>query len=105
MSEVQKPVEETTAAAPATETTPAPAVETPAVESTTGEAAAAPAEASQETPAENTEASKDADNKDAPAEQPKEDKKEVTPASEGQLGYKAPGLVKYVPIIELVDKE
>ncbi|KAK2730948.1 hypothetical protein FQN55_005270 [Onygenales sp. PD_40] len=80
MSEVQKPVEETPAAAPAAEPavteTPAaaPAAETPA------EPAAASTEPAAETPA---------------AEPAKEEAKtEVTPASEGVLGYKAPGLVK-----------
>ena len=99
MSEVQKPVEETPAAAPATETTPA--TETPAAE-TTNEAPAAATEAAA-APAEQAEGTKDAaENKDAAVEQPKEEskdaKKEVTPASEGQLGYKAPGLVKYVSL-------
>lgn len=87
-AEPQKTVEETPAAAPATETTPAPATETPAQ----------PEAPKEETPQENTEAAAApaADNADKPAEEPKDenDKDEVTPATEGQLGYKAPGLVK-----------
>lgn len=95
MSEVQKPVEQTPAVAPATETTPA--TEAPAA----AETSETPTAATEAAPAEQAEGAKDAaENKDAAAEQPKEDskdaKKEVTPASEGQLGYKAPGLVKYV---------
>ncbi|KKK27230.1 hypothetical protein ARAM_006959 [Aspergillus rambellii] len=76
MSDTQKPVEETPAAE-------APAAETPAAE-------AVP----QETPAETTDAAPAAAEEskaDAPAEEAKE---EVVPASEGVLGYKAPGLVK-----------
>ncbi|KAK2877757.1 hypothetical protein FQN49_001233 [Arthroderma sp. PD_2] len=78
MSEVTKQTEETPAVAPAatvpetTETAPvteAPATETPAVE--------------EPVKAEET------------AEEPaKEEAKEVVPATDGQLGYKAPGLVK-----------
>ncbi|KAL4896709.1 Pleckstrin homology domain-containing protein [Aspergillus ambiguus] len=84
MSDTQKPVEETPAAAPATE---APA------------AAEAPAaEAPKETPAaaESTEAAPAAEEpkEEQPKETKEEPKKEVTPASEGVLGYKAPGLVK-----------
>ncbi|KAJ5449028.1 hypothetical protein N7445_003849 [Penicillium cf. griseofulvum] len=75
MSEVQKIVEETPAVVPAVET----AVETPA------EAVEAPKETSEEptaTPAvESTETAEPA-------------KEEVKPATDGVLGYKAPGLVK-----------
>ncbi|PYH42093.1 uncharacterized protein BP01DRAFT_304088 [Aspergillus saccharolyticus JOP 1030-1] len=92
MSEVQKPVEETPApvAAPATE---APAVAEVAAPET------AAVEAPNEIPAEATEATPataEEPKADAPAEEAKEEpkKEEVTPASEGVLGYKAPGLVK-----------
>ncbi|PYI12410.1 hypothetical protein BO78DRAFT_3309 [Aspergillus sclerotiicarbonarius CBS 121057] len=90
MSEAQQPIEETPAATPAVApTTEAPAAtETPATET-------AAAEAPQETPAETTEAAPAAAEEpkaDAPKEEPKQE--EVTPASEGVLGYKAPGLVK-----------
>lgn len=82
MSEAQKPVEEVPAAVPATapaaEPTPAPEAPAPAVESTPADAPAT--EATKETPA---------------AEEPaKEEVKEVTPATDGVLGYKAPGLVR-----------
>ncbi|KAB8079137.1 Pleckstrin homology domain-containing protein [Aspergillus leporis] len=91
MSDVQKPVEETPIAAPAV----APVTEAPAAETTATETPAV--EAPNETAAENAEAAPAAaeDKKDeAATEQPKEDAKEVTPASEGVLGHKAPGLVK-----------
>ncbi|KAE8354085.1 Pleckstrin homology domain-containing protein [Aspergillus coremiiformis] len=91
MSDAQKPVEETPVTAPAA----APATEAP-VETTATETPAA--EAPKETPAENVEAppAPAEDKKDeVAAEQPKEEaKEEVTPASEGLLGHKAPGLVK-----------
>ncbi|KAJ9228881.1 hypothetical protein DTO169E5_9035 [Paecilomyces variotii] len=88
MSDTQKPVEETPAAAPATETpAEAPATETPA------------AEAPQETPAEATEAAPAAEStEEAPKEE--EAKKEVTPATDGVLGYKAPGLVKSLRFVK-----
>ncbi|RAL01036.1 uncharacterized protein BO80DRAFT_425018 [Aspergillus ibericus CBS 121593] len=94
MSEAPKPVEETPAAAPAV----APVTEAPAATETPATETAA-VEAPQETPAETTEAAPAAAEEskaDAPAEEPKEEAKqeEVTPASEGVLGYKAPGLVK-----------
>ncbi|GKZ37733.1 hypothetical protein AbraIFM66950_009416 [Aspergillus brasiliensis] len=96
MSDVQKPVEETPAAAPAV----APATEAPAATETPATETPA-AEAPQETPAETTEAAAPAAAEESkaaetPAEEPKEETKqeEVTPASEGVLGYKAPGLVK-----------
>ncbi|KAM5429935.1 hypothetical protein McanCB56680_001501 [Microsporum canis] len=80
MSEAQKPVEETPAVVPATvpeTTTEAPVVTEPAAETPAEE----PVKAAEETPA---------------AEEPKEETaaKEVVPATDGQLGYKAPGLVK-----------
>lgn len=78
MSDVQKPVEETPAVVPATETT----VETPAVEPTV--------EAPKETEAAETTATPAVENTEA-AEPVKE---EVKPATDGVLGYKAPGLVK-----------
>ncbi|RAH45195.1 uncharacterized protein BO95DRAFT_464264 [Aspergillus brunneoviolaceus CBS 621.78] len=93
MSEVQKPVEET--AAPVV----APVTEAPAVTEVAATEPAA-AEAPKETPAEATEATPAAPAEepkaDAPAEEAKEEpkKEEVTPAEEGVLGYKAPGLVK-----------
>ena len=78
MSDVQKTVEETPAVVPATE----PVVETPATEATEAPKETEAAEETTATPAvENTEA----------AEPTKE---EVKPATEGTLGYKAPGLVK-----------
>ncbi|PYH74189.1 uncharacterized protein BO88DRAFT_4838 [Aspergillus vadensis CBS 113365] len=96
MSDVQKPVEETPAAVPAV----APAAEAPAA--TEAPATETPAaEEPKETPAETTEAAapaaaEESKTEETPAEQPKEEPKqeEVTPASEGVLGYKAPGLVK-----------
>ena len=76
MSEVQKPVEE--AVAPTTETPAAePAAETKPLEETTE-----PVEASTESPAAVEEV--------APV------KEEVKPVEEGVLGYKGPGLLKYV---------
>ncbi|KAE8144155.1 Pleckstrin homology domain-containing protein [Aspergillus avenaceus] len=93
MSDTQKPVEETPVAA----STTAPVTDTTVTEATIGTETPA-AEAPQETPAGNTEATPapEEDKGDETAtEQPKEDKKEeVTPASEGVLGHKAPGLVK-----------
>ncbi|KAL2853753.1 Pleckstrin homology domain-containing protein [Aspergillus pseudoustus] len=90
MSETQKPVEETPVVAPAAaiETPAAPAAEAAATETPAAEAPAAeaPKEAAAETPAAATEETK--------ADTPAEEAKEVTPASEGTLGYKAPGLVK-----------
>ncbi|GIK03123.1 hypothetical protein Aspvir_007192 [Aspergillus viridinutans] len=91
MSEVQKPVEETPVAVPAAE----PVAEAPAaVEAAATEAPAA--EAPKETPVENAEATPAAaETTEAPAEQPKEEaKEEITPATEGVLGHKGPGLVK-----------
>ncbi|RAH86437.1 hypothetical protein BO86DRAFT_110244 [Aspergillus japonicus CBS 114.51] len=94
MSEVQKPVEET--AAPVV----APVTEAPAVTEVAATETAA-VEAPKETPAEAAEATPAAaaaeePKADAPAEEVKEEpkKEEVTPAEEGVLGYKAPGLVK-----------
>lgn len=92
MSDAQKPVEETPAAAPA---------ETPAAEPAAADAPAA--EAPKETPAETSEpaaesAAAPAETTEAAAEPAKEEaakeNKEVTPATDGVLGYKAPGLVK-----------
>ena len=78
MSDVQK-IEETPAVVPVTETpVEVPVTETPAVE------APKETEAIEETAAETTEAA-------APAEEVKE---EIKPATDGTLGYKAPGLVK-----------
>ncbi|EFR01607.1 hypothetical protein MGYG_04610 [Nannizzia gypsea CBS 118893] len=86
MSEVQKPIEETPAVVPETVTAvTVPATETPAA---TEPAAAAttteePVKVAEETP--------------AAAEEPAKEEtaaKEVVPATDGQLGYKAPGLVK-----------
>ncbi|KAF7131243.1 hypothetical protein CNMCM5793_004293 [Aspergillus hiratsukae] len=92
MSEVQKPVEETPVVVSAVE----PVVEAPAaVETAATEAPAA--EAPKETPVENGEAAAApaaAEPTEAPAEQPKEEAKEITPATEGVLGHKGPGLVK-----------
>lgn len=81
MSEVQKPVEEPVAA-PTTET-PAVEPETKAVEETP-----ATVETAAETPAAET----------APAttEEAAPAKEEAKPVEEGVLGYKAPGLIKYV---------
>jgi hypothetical protein len=83
-AEVTKPVEETVAPVaeiPAAE--PAPAVTEPAAE--------APAEAA----AEATEAAPAAETTEAAAvEAAEEAKEEVTPATDGTLGYKGPGLVK-----------
>ncbi|WEW55754.1 hypothetical protein PRK78_001187 [Emydomyces testavorans] len=82
MSEAQKPVEETPVAAPATET-PAAATEAPAPVSEVTAPVDAPAtEAPKDTPAQP----------EVPAKE--ESKAEVTPATDGVLGYKAPGLVK-----------
>ncbi|PYH99150.1 hypothetical protein BO71DRAFT_394721 [Aspergillus ellipticus CBS 707.79] len=94
MSDAPKPVEETPAAVPAA----APATEAPAATETTATETVA-AETPKDTPAEATEAAPAATEEskaDAPAEESKEEakKEEVTPASEGILGYKAPGLVK-----------
>ncbi|RAO65535.1 uncharacterized protein BHQ10_001547 [Talaromyces amestolkiae] len=85
-AEVTKPVEETVA--PVAETSvaePAPAITEPVAEVP---AEAAPATEATEAPAaETTEA--------AAVEAPKEEaKEEVTPATDGTLGYKGPGLVK-----------
>ncbi|KMU78920.1 hypothetical protein CISG_07437 [Coccidioides immitis RMSCC 3703] len=71
MSEAQKPVEETPVAPPAAETA-AP----------TTEAQPPAAEAPKDAPAESEEPAKE------------EQKAEVTPATDGVLGHKAPGLVK-----------
>ena len=90
MSEVQKPVEEPVAA-PTTET-PAVEPETKAVEETP-----APVETATETPAVA---------EDAPAttEEAAPVKEEAKPVEEGVLGYKAPGLIKYVIyFLSLVD--
>lgn len=84
MSEAQKPVEEIPVVAPAVEATPlaaepqAPVTEVPA-------ATEAPVVDAPQEPA-------------APVEETakEEPKVEVTPATDGVLGYKAPGLVKYV---------
>ncbi|KAJ5168310.1 uncharacterized protein N7482_003904 [Penicillium canariense] len=83
MSDVQKPVEETPAVVPATEpVAEAPAAtETPAVE-------APKEEAVPETAADETTATPEV------VETAEAVKEEVKPASEGTLGYKAPGLVK-----------
>ncbi|GFF41163.1 hypothetical protein IFM46972_06445 [Aspergillus udagawae] len=91
MSEVQKPVEETPVAVPAVE----PVVEAPAAAEAAATVAPA-AEAPKETPVENGEATPAAaETTEAPAEQPKEEaKEEITPATEGVLGHKGPGLVK-----------
>ncbi|KAL4977501.1 Pleckstrin homology domain-containing protein [Aspergillus desertorum] len=94
MSDAQKPVEETPVAAPA-----APATETPVAVTEAPAATEAPAtEAPKETTAEGTEAAADAApaaaTEEAKADAPAEEAKEVVPASEGTLGYKAPGLVK-----------
>jgi hypothetical protein len=86
MSDTQKPVEETPVAAPVTDA-PA-ATETPATEAPKETPAAA--ESSEAAPA--TEETKKEE--EQPKEEAKEEPKEVTPASEGVLGYKAPGLVK-----------
>ncbi|PGH32684.1 hypothetical protein GX50_04531 [[Emmonsia] crescens] len=84
MSEVQKPVEETPAAVPAIE----PAMDTPAADT------APAAETAAETPATAT-SEPAADASAAGEESAKEEPKaEIIPASEGVLGYKAPGLVK-----------
>ncbi|KAH2762336.1 hypothetical protein KXW10_009805 [Aspergillus fumigatus] len=90
MSEVQKPVEETPVAVPTAEPVEAPA----ATEAAATEAPAA--EAPKETPVENGEATPAAaETTEATAEQPKEEaKEEITPATEGVLGHKGPGLVK-----------
>ncbi|EFE42659.1 conserved lysine-rich protein, putative [Trichophyton verrucosum HKI 0517] len=86
MSEVQKPVEETPAVVPETTAaataaaTETPAVTEPVVAATTP--AEEPAKATEEAPAAEEPA------KEEPAA------KEVVPATDGQLGYKAPGLVK-----------
>ncbi|GFF98112.1 hypothetical protein IFM61392_00108 [Aspergillus lentulus] len=91
MSEVQKPVEETPVVVPAAE----PVVEAPAA--TEAAATETPAaEAPKETPVENGEATTAAaETTEATAEQPKEEaKEEITPATEGVLGHKGPGLVK-----------
>ncbi|KMK62514.1 conserved lysine-rich protein [Aspergillus fumigatus Z5] len=90
MSEVQKPVEEAPVAVPTTEPVEAPA----ATEAAATEAPAA--EAPKETPVENGEATPAAaETTEATAEQPKEEaKEEITPATEGVLGHKGPGLVK-----------
>ncbi|KAF4214924.1 hypothetical protein CNMCM8980_008847 [Aspergillus fumigatiaffinis] len=91
MSEVQKPVEETPVVVPAAE----PVVEAPAA--TEAAATEAPAaEAPKETPVENGEATPAAaETTEATAEQSKEEaKEEITPATEGVLGHKGPGLVK-----------
>ncbi|EEQ88117.1 hypothetical protein RJZ56_005244 [Blastomyces dermatitidis] len=81
MSEVQKPVEEVPAATPATE----PSKDAPAAS-----AAETPAETA--APATNEPAA----NAPSSAEEPtkEEPNAEIKPASEGVLGYKAPGLVK-----------
>ncbi|KAJ5942355.1 hypothetical protein N7516_002523 [Penicillium verrucosum] len=79
MSEVQKTVEETPAVVPAVET----AVETPATE------------AAVETPKETTEAAEPTATPAVESTEAAEPvKEEVKPATEGVLGYKAPGLVK-----------
>ncbi|KAF9895442.1 hypothetical protein FE257_000348 [Aspergillus nanangensis] len=89
MSDAQKPVEETPVAAPA-DTTPAVDAAAPEVP-----AKDTPVEAPKETTAESSEAAPTEEAKKDETEQPKEEaKEEVKPASEGVLGYKAPGLVK-----------
>lgn len=91
MSEVQNTVEETPVAVAATE---APVVVVP-------EAAAAAAP--QETAAETTDAAAPTTTAEAPTEaateQPKEEAKEITPATDGVLGHKGPGLVKYAALL------
>ncbi|EZF27033.1 hypothetical protein A7C99_1461 [Trichophyton rubrum] len=83
MSEVQKPAEETPAVVP--ETTTTAATETPAVTE--------PVAAATATPEEPVKAAEEAPAAEEPAkEEPAP--KEITPATDGQLGYKAPGLVK-----------
>ncbi|KAL5045274.1 Pleckstrin homology domain-containing protein [Aspergillus fruticulosus] len=90
MSDTQKPVEETPVAAPA-----APATETTVAAAEAPAATEAPAaEAPKETAAEATEAAPEAAPEETKADAPAEEAKEVVPASEGTLGYKAPGLVK-----------
>lgn len=96
MSEVQNTVEETPVAVAATE---APVVVVPEAA-----AAAAPAEtAPQETAAETTDAAAPTTTAEAPTEaateQPKEEAKEITPATDGVLGHKGPGLVKYAALL------
>jgi hypothetical protein len=77
MSDVQKTVEETPAVVPATEAV----VATPVVDATEAKETEV-AETTETTPAvEDTEAAEPV-------------KEEIKPASEGILGYKAPGLVK-----------
>jgi hypothetical protein len=85
MSEVQKPVEETPVAPEVSVTEPV----VPATE--------AAGEAPKETPAETTEAPAAETTEAAPeatTEPAKEEAKEVTPATDGVLGHKGPGLVK-----------
>ncbi|KAL4875836.1 Pleckstrin homology domain-containing protein [Aspergillus karnatakaensis] len=95
MSETQKPVEETPVVAPV-----APVTETPVVtaEATTTEAPApeAPKETTTtpEAAAVTASAAAEEAKTDAPAEESKEEPKEIKPATDGVLGYKAPGLVK-----------
>ena len=89
MSEAQKPVEEPVAA-PTTET---PAVE-PVTESKPVEETPAPAtETATETPAETAPATTE---EAAPV------KEEPKPIEEGILGYKGPGLIKYVLSLLLI---
>ncbi|RDW94113.1 uncharacterized protein DSM5745_01435 [Aspergillus mulundensis] len=93
MSDAQKPVEETPVVAPV-----APVTETPVVPAEAATATETPAvEAPKETAAEASEPAAEAAPaaaEESKAEAPAEEAKEVIPASEGILGYKAPGLVK-----------
>ncbi|KAK2760809.1 hypothetical protein FQN54_002047 [Arachnomyces sp. PD_36] len=93
MSDVQKPVEETPVAAPATTTEAAPAATEAPATTETPEVVEAPKETTEE-------AKPAAAEETAEAEKPKEEETEAkeeakpTPATDGVLGYKAPGLVK-----------
>ncbi|OJJ49350.1 hypothetical protein ASPZODRAFT_129788 [Penicilliopsis zonata CBS 506.65] len=92
MSDVQKPVEETPVAAPAVET---PVESAPAAEPATEAPVETPAETTAEAPAEVTETPAEAPKEESKEEAKKEEEaKEVTPATDGVLGYKGPGLVK-----------
>jgi hypothetical protein len=89
MSDVQKPVEEPVVA-PTTET---PAAE-PVEESKPVEETAAPAEAAAETATETPAVTEAAPATTEEAAAPV--KEEAKPIEEGTLGYKGPGLIKYV---------
>ena len=86
MSEVQKPVEEPVVA-PTTET---PAVAEPVEETKPVEETPAVAETATETPAATESTPAATEEVAAPV------KEEVKPIEEGILGYKGPGLIKYV---------